>query len=561
MTVCPLCGTPRDDLPQPAPAEALETDAPAAPVPPEVDVPAGDAADGVPAEPAADESPEDDAGTGTAPAGDEPDVPVAGEVPEAPADKPAPRKKPASTGEKVAMAVAIVLLLAAIVFLAVRLWNRRQQQDPASAGVTDAAETTEDDAPDPTEVTNVDESGNFVPHSYTKPAAEVTAEDAAAVVASCAGQTLTNSQLSFYYLQQYSNFLNSYGSYALLMGLDPSQPLSEQMRDETHTWEDTFLQTAVSTFWQTAAIAQAAEADGYQLDEYVRSFLESGRQTMEEEAAANGQTPDAYIQSIYGPHTTMDGFMTYYEQMMTASGYLSQLYQSISYGEADVEAYLQAHAEEYAGRGIELDGPNMVNVRHILIMPQADEGAEVGENGQPVLTEQNWTDARLKAEEIYDLWQSGEATEASFGELAQTYSEDGSAANGGLIEDIYPGQMVANFNDWCFDASRQPGDHGIVETEYGYHIMYFSGTAEHNYAYAVAESEYVAQRQEELLDSLLDAAPITVDYTVAVLPETVAADDADAAADDAGTADDAAGETADDTGETAAEAAGETAAS
>ena len=121
--------------------------------------------------------------------------------------------------------------------------------------------------------------------------------------------------------------------------------------------------------------------------------------------------------------------------------------------------------------------------------------------------------------------------------------------------------MVANFNDWCFDASRQPGDHGIVETEYGYHIMYFSGTADHNYAYAVAESEYVAQRQEELLDSLLDAAPITVDYTVAVLPETVTADDADAAADDAGTADDAAGETTDDTGETAAEAAGETAAS
>ena len=33
--------------------------------------------------------------------------------------------------------------------------------------------------------------------------------------------------------------------------------------------------------------------------------------------------------------------------------------------------------------------------------------------------------------------------------------------------------MVASFNDWCFDSSRKSGDVAIVETEYGYHIMYF----------------------------------------------------------------------------------------
>ena len=35
--------------------------------------------------------------------------------------------------------------------------------------------------------------------------------------------------------------------------------------------------------------------------------------------------------------------------------------------------------------------------------------------------------------------------------------------------------MVTAFNDWCFDASRKPGDTGVVETDYGYHIMYFVG--------------------------------------------------------------------------------------
>lgn len=37
--------------------------------------------------------------------------------------------------------------------------------------------------------------------------------------------------------------------------------------------------------------------------------------------------------------------------------------------------------------------------------------------------------------------------------------------------------MVEEFNDWCFDESRKTGDVGIVETSYGYHVMYFVGVA------------------------------------------------------------------------------------
>ena len=33
--------------------------------------------------------------------------------------------------------------------------------------------------------------------------------------------------------------------------------------------------------------------------------------------------------------------------------------------------------------------------------------------------------------------------------------------------------MVKNFEDWCFDSSRSVGDTGIIETEYGYYVMYF----------------------------------------------------------------------------------------
>ena len=35
--------------------------------------------------------------------------------------------------------------------------------------------------------------------------------------------------------------------------------------------------------------------------------------------------------------------------------------------------------------------------------------------------------------------------------------------------------MVEAFDNWIFDPARQPGDSGIVETEIGYHIMYYVG--------------------------------------------------------------------------------------
>ncbi len=102
-----------------------------------------------------------------------------------------------------------------------------------------------------------------------------------------------------------------------------------------------------------------------------------------------------------------------------------------------------------------------VNVPHILI--KAEEGAD-----QDVKDE-----AKAKAEEILEQWKAGAATEESFAELAKEYSEDGNASEGGLYENVNEGSMVDTFNDWIFDPSRKSGDTGIVETEYGYHVMYY----------------------------------------------------------------------------------------
>ena len=101
------------------------------------------------------------------------------------------------------------------------------------------------------------------------------------------------------------------------------------------------------------------------------------------------------------------------------------------------------------------------NVRHILFMLTSYDSDE---------------EALEAAEEVYEEWKSGEMTEETFSVLATKYSEDtGSSSEGGLYENIEEGDMVTEFNDWCFDESREPGDNEIILTTYGYHIMYFVG--------------------------------------------------------------------------------------
>ena len=125
----------------------------------------------------------------------------------------------------------------------------------------------------------------------------------------------------------------------------------------------------------------------------------------------------------------------------------------------------------------------MPNVRHILI------------SASDTSDEEAMATAAEQAEDILDEYLAGEQTEEAFAELAKKYSVD-NAENGGLYENIAPGTMVEAFDAWCYEEGRQIGDTGIVVTEYGYHIMYFSGYGETYQNYMVENSMRNADYQE-----------------------------------------------------------------
>ena len=139
---------------------------------------------------------------------------------------------------------------------------------------------------------------------------------------------------------------------------------------------------------------------------------------------------------------------------------------------------------------------NLISVRHML----SEFTYHWDSDGNKKLDEASKAQAKKDAENWLKAWKDGAATEESFAELANKNSDDGDGKSGGLYEDVFPGQMVEAFDKWCFDKDRKTGDTEIIETEYGYHVMYFVKHQDRTYRDAMIEADLVSDEVEEWLE-------------------------------------------------------------
>lgn len=138
-----------------------------------------------------------------------------------------------------------------------------------------------------------------------------------------------------------------------------------------------------------------------------------------------------------------------------------------------------------------------VSVRHILFKTVDDENKPLDDDKIKA--------AKANAEQTLAKWKAGDADEDSFADFATELTEDtGSQSTGGLYENVAPGQMVAEFNNWIFDKARKESDCDIVETSYGYHIIYFvskDGSSKDNTIRTNLATEEFEKNSQATLDS------------------------------------------------------------
>ncbi len=296
-------------------------------------------------------------------------------------------------------------------------------------------------------------------------------------------RSISPAMLNYSYITQYYSFLTTYGAYAANFGLNTSLGVSSLAGQACPminggTWQDYFLSAAVDSLLMNTALSRYAEENGIALTDEEKATALAGLEELEETAVANGfESGEAFLKATYGSGVTPDLLQEVSLDFALASKVYRQLDDSIVVTDDEVR---EQHPT--------------IAVRHILTKAVADE------NG--VYTDEAKEAAKARAEEIYNEWLAGEATEESFAALAEQYSEDaGSNTNGGLYDAVTKGQMVPEFDAFCFEEGRESGDTGIVYGESGayagYHVMYYVGEGD-------LENGRTTIRRERMNDMLND---------------------------------------------------------
>ena len=187
--------------------------------------------------------------------------------------------------------------------------------------------------------------------------------------------------------------------------------------------------------------------------------------------------------------------------------------------------------------GVGLAAPQVAVLRRVVVMDCGDgliemvnpeivstEGEQDGPEGclsvpgrrgmvkRPMVVRARFQDRNgewyeIEAEDLLAQYESGDKTEESFAVLAEEYSEDeGSNTNGGLYDAVAKGQMVEEFDAFCF-AGHKKGDTAIVYGESssyaGYHVMYYVGEGE-LYSDLIAENSLVSQAMNDWVSALVE---------------------------------------------------------
>lgn len=433
-----------------------------------------------------------------------------------PVEAVAPEKEKAFSW-KIALAVAAVVVLTAILTACIVLGLNTKKE--ASLEALESSEASESAPLETTVPPTTPADGN--PEDVTCKGTYTVADEVAkaareTIVATIGDHKLTNGELQTYYWSMVNSYLTSeYGYYLMMYGaLDYNQPLDTQIsaEDENLTWQQYFLKEALN-YWQLSiSLAEEAKKAGYTLNEAEREYLDNLPASLEETAASYNMTVEELMYNNIGPGGTLADFIAYQALYCAGKDFYQDQLKDMVPTQEELEAFYDEHAQGYAESGITKDG-KYVDVRHILVMP---ENGSVDANGATSFPEEAWTACQEKAQKLLDQWLAGEKTEESFAALANEASEDpGSNTNGGLYQNVYKGQMVAPFEEWCFDESRTYGDYGLVKTSYGYHVMFY--VADRPSWTDYAEQDWVTEQSNALLAEMKEGYPMEVTHGDIVL--------------------------------------------
>ena len=405
------------------------------------------------------------------------------------------------------------------------------------------------------------------------------------VAAETENLSVDGAMYSYFINYNYLNYLNTYGEYLSVLGLNPAYSLKDQMYSNDQTWFDYFASASQDTVAQYLMLSEAANAAGFELSEddlaaiarkakltdpedfgrglntedirrvlelstlsanFYQAKLNELAPTMEEIEAEYNKNPQSYQHVDYYSYTLVyakEGDTSGVEKMSADEA--KKLADELAATKSNEEFldwvvnYTKETHEDATEEDLNKIPENLLTENDTFIADNEvsdwlfDADTKVGdtyiqhstnngyyvvysvkteahrEEGETVNVRHILVNTEEEAQNLLDTYLAGEQTEEAFGLLAFEFSVDsGSVGTYGLYENVFEGQMVEAFNDWCFDDARAVGDTGIVETEHGFHVMLFCGEGMTRWA-ATVESALVNAAYTVFYEEIMMAYPVT----------------------------------------------------
>lgn len=349
-----------------------------------------------------------------------------------------------------------------------------------------------------------------------------------AVVATLGDWKLTNSLLQAYYWAAVAAYPEEVDA-----APDFSQPLDVQQCpvDGVNSWQQFFLQQALDAWHRDAALIQMGTDEGtptieayqpdqekhekylvepaaidyfygyysksYKPNEIHQAFLDNLPQTLDAIAKENGQSGlEAMAADFAG--VSGDVLTEYAETVNRAYMYFTERCYYIDPTEDEIAQFRQEHPNSAAGVS--------VDIRHLLVVPEG----EVADDGTVTATEDSWHNAEIKAKAFLSQFNAS-PNDVNFAKLANVNSADrGSALNGGLYQNLLPGDLADPLDSWCFAPERQAGDVELIRSQCGYHVVYIHAINE--LGQEQARQELVAQQASQLVQEAVQKYPVKFSF-------------------------------------------------
>ena len=291
-------------------------------------------------------------------------------------------------------------------------------------------------------------------------------------------------EVNYVYGTQFMNI----SSYASLFGLDTTKSFDTQVctladKGENYTWDDYFMDQSVSYLRQMAVLADYAEKNGIKLGEEELANVDKNIESLKSAAETNGYSLDDYIYACYGKGVNEDVVRSMME--------LEQLAAKVETEQRATYTYTQEQlSEKYASVADDYDKFSF----DYYYIAAATEGTD--ENGNAnAPTEESLAEAKAQAEKMRASLAHG----GDFTELVKAYeeangiekpaSESGETKEAGpTVVEAAAGNTISStagsssgtlypeaLEKWVKSADRTSGEIAVVEIEgAGYYVVRFN---------------------------------------------------------------------------------------